>query len=402
MKAIVYKGPLQVAVEEVDNPRIESPTDAIVKITSAAICGSDLHMYEGRTSTQPGTVFGHEPMGVVEDVGGAVISLQKGDRVVMPFNISCGFCFNCTRGYWNSCLTANPNEAHAAYGYAGMGPFRGAQAEKLRVPFADVNALKLPGQPGDEWEDDFITLADIFPTGYHGTELARVRPGDTVAVFGAGPVGLMATYSALLRGAAEVFTVDGVPERLEKARQVGAIPINFKDGDPVQQIFDIRRQDDPVMQAMRPGEADKMPGVMCGVDAVGYQAKDDRDPSRELPTQVIDDLVRVVNQTGHIGIVGVYPSEDPRGIDQEARNGIYHLPLGEMFDKDITLGLGQCSVKRYNTYLRDLIISGRAKPGYVVSQHLALSDAPKAFQEFDKRAPGYTKVVLKPEQSTAA
>ena len=400
MKAIVYKGPLQVALEEVEDPRIESPTDVIVKITSAAVCGSDLHMYEGRTSAKPGLVFGHEPMGIVEEIGGDVKTIKQGDRVVLPFNIACGFCFNCQRGYTNACLTANPNAPHAAYGYVSMGPFRGGQAEKLRVPFAEVNCLKLPGKPGDQWEDDFITLADIFPTGYHGTELAHVRPGDSVAVFGAGPVGLMASYSAILRGASQVFTVDAVPERLEKARQIGAIPVNFKDGDPVQQIFDLRKKE-PNAQAMRPGEAEKMPGVMCGVDAVGYEAKDDRDPSREKPTQVLEDLVRVVNPTGHIGIVGVYLPEDPGGVDADAKKGIFNLPLGQMFNKGITVGMGQCPVKRYNIYLRDLIIAGRAKPGFVISQHLPLSDAPKAFQKFDKREPGFTKVVLKPQPAAA-
>ncbi len=161
--------------ETVDDPRIEKPDDAIVKITSAAICGSDLHMYEGSYRSKPGTVFGHENMGIVAEVGPGITSLKVGDRVVLPFNIACGFCFNCLRGYTSACLTVNEAAPHAAYGYADMGPFKGGQAEYLRVPYADFNALKLPGQPGDQWEDDFVTLADIWPTGYHGTELAGVR-----------------------------------------------------------------------------------------------------------------------------------------------------------------------------------------------------------------------------------
>ncbi len=181
MKAVVYKEPCQVAVENVDDPRIEAPGDAVVWITSAAICGSDLHMYEGRTGAQPGTVFGHENMGVVEEVGPGVTSVKVGDRVVLPFNIGCGFCFNCLRGFTSACLTVNAAAPHAAYGYADMGPFKGGQAQYLRVPYADFNALKLPGAPGDQWEDDFVTLADIWPTGHHGVELAGVREGETLA-----------------------------------------------------------------------------------------------------------------------------------------------------------------------------------------------------------------------------
>src|SRR3982075_331086 len=234
MKAVVYKEPFKVAVEEVDNPRMEHPNDVIVRVTSTAICGSDLHMYEGRTAAQPGIVFGHENMGIVEETGPGVTTLHKGDRVVMPFNVACGFCKNCERGFTGFCLTVNPGFAGGAYGYVAMGPYPGGQAEKLRVPYADFNCLKLP--PGNEHELDFVLLADIFPTGYHGCELAEVSPGESVAVYGAGPVGLMAAYSALLRGAKEVFVVDRVPERLSKAEEVGAIPINFEQDDPVEQI----------------------------------------------------------------------------------------------------------------------------------------------------------------------
>src|SRR5688572_25545620 len=203
MRAVVYQEPFQVAVQEVDDPRIQHPNDVIVRVTSSAICGSDLHMYEGRTAAEAGIVFGHENLGVIEETGSGVTALSKGDRVVMPFNVACGFCRNCLAGYTGFCLTVNPGFAGGAYGYVSMGPYRGGQAEYLRVPFADFNCLRLP--PGDEHENDFAMLADIFPTGYHGTELAQVSPGDTVVVMGAGPVGLMAAYSALLRGAATVY-----------------------------------------------------------------------------------------------------------------------------------------------------------------------------------------------------
>lgn len=187
MQAVVYKGKNKVAVENVPDPKIEAPGDAIIRITTAAICGSDLHMYEDRSTAEPGIIFGHENQGVVEEVGPGVVSIEPGDRVVLPFNIACGFCFNCIRGYTNACLTANPKAPTAGYGYAGVGPYRGGQAELLRVPYADFNCLKLPGEPGDKFEDDFVLLADIFPTGWHAAELANVESGDSVAVFGAGP-----------------------------------------------------------------------------------------------------------------------------------------------------------------------------------------------------------------------
>jgi glutathione-independent formaldehyde dehydrogenase len=395
MRAVVYKGPGKVAVEKVEDPRIESATDIIVRITTAGICGSDLHMYEGRTVAKPGVVLGHENMGVVEEVGDAVLQIQAGDRVVLPFNISCGSCFDCARGFTNMCLTLNPEGAAAAYGYVGMGPYRGGQAELLRVPFGDVNCLKLPGKPGDELEDDFLLLSDVFPTGYHGTQLAGVAPGTTVAVFGAGPVGLLAAYSAMLRGAAEVYVVDTVPERLQKARQIGAIPIDFKKGNPAEQIKSMRLSNPLVRGAMRKGE-EKMAGVMCGIDAVGYQAKAADDPSNERSTQVLQDLIEVINPTGKLGIVGLYVPQDPGGKDQHAQKGQYLIPWGEVFDKALQVGLGQTPVKQYNLFLRDLIIAGRAKPSFIVTKRVGLGQAPEAYEKFDRREPGYTKVLLKP------
>src|SRR5699024_500551 len=191
MKAVVYKGPREVAVEEVDDPRIVDPTDVIVRITSTAICGSDLPMYERRTDAEPGITFGHENMGIVGEVGSGVTTLSPGDRVVMPVNAACGFCDSCRAGESAFCATADgPGTAGAACGYRGRGRSSGGQAEYLRVPFADYNCVQLP--QGDQHEKDFAMLADIFPTGYRATELAGVKPGETVAVYGAGPVGLMA------------------------------------------------------------------------------------------------------------------------------------------------------------------------------------------------------------------
>ncbi len=393
MKAVVYKGPFQVAVEEVSDPRIEHPNDVIVRITSTAICGSDLHMYEGRTAAQPGIVFGHENLGIIEEVGPAVTSLRKGDRVVMPFNVACGFCINCQRGYTGFCLTVNPEPGFAggAYGYVAMGPYTGGQAEYLRVPYADFNCLKLP--EGTEFEDDFILLADIFPTGYHGAELADVRPGESVAVFGAGPVGLMAAYSCLLRGASKVFVVDRIKERLDKAREIGCIPVNFDEVNPVEFIKE-QSPGDRLATGSVPNKA--FAGVDKGIDAVGYQAHV-RGAAREDPAIVLNTLIEVVRPTGAIGVPGLYVPADPGAPDEEAKQGRLRLAIGRLFEKGIRLGTGQCNVKRYNQYLRDLIIAGRAKPSFVVSHRHRLEEAPMAYEKFDKRVDGYIKVVLKPQ-----
>jgi len=377
MRAVVYKGAFQVAVEQATDPKIQHPNDVIVRITTSCICGSDLHMYEGRTAAQPGIIFGHENMGIVEETGAAITTLRKGDRVVMPFNVACGFCKNCERGLTGFCLTVNPGFAGGAYGYVAMGPYPGGQAEYLRVPYADFNALKLP--QGAEHEEDFAMLADIFPTGYHGTELAHVSPGDSVAVFGAGPVGLMAAYSALIRGAAEVYVVDRVPERLQKAKDIGAIPIDFSKGDPTEQIRQMRHGD----------------GVDKGIDAVGYQAIEPG-KTNEAPSAVLDALVQIVNPTGRLGIPGLYVPSDPGGVDPHAQHGQLLISFGKLFEKGLRLGTGQCNVKRYNRHLRDMIIAGRAKPSFVVSHNVSLNDAAMAYDKFDKRIEGYTKVLLKP------
>lgn len=400
MKAVVYKEKNEVAVEEVPDPKIEGPTDAIIKITTAAICGSDLHMYEDWSSASPGCVFGHENQGVVEEVGPGVSSIKKGDPIVLPFNIACGFCFNCTRGLTNLCLTMNKKVAGAAYGYADMGPYRGGQAEYLRVPYVDFNALKLPGTPGDQFEDDFILLADILPTSWYSTELADVKSGDTVAVFGAGPVGLLAAYSALIKGASGVFVVDRAPERLKKAQQIGAIAIDFSKGDPVEQIQQHRKSDKNIQASLRPGEAEKFSGVNCAIDAVGYQAQAEQG-GKEDPMQTIKWSSKLLNPGGSLSLIGVYFPGDPRGQTEAQKKGLYEMPLGELWSKGVSIGQGQAPVKKYNVYLRDLILAGRAKPSFIISQRLPLSKAPEAYRHFDQRGQGigqdWTKVVLKPE-----
>lgn len=395
MKAVVYEGPHKVAVQDIENPRIQNPTDVLVRITTSGICGSDLHMYDGRTQVEPGLVFGHEPMGVVEEVGDAVYTIKKGDRVVMPFNVSCGFCFNCLRGFPNACLTVNPQSAGGAYGYVGMGPFEGAQAEYLRVPFADYNCVELPGEPNDEWEDDFLLLSDIFPTGFHATELANVQPGMSVAIFGNGPVGLLSAMCALLRGASEVYMVDKVQERLKIAKEMGCVAIDFSKGDPVEQILEYRQSNQLIQQSMRPGD-EKMPGVMCGIDAVGYQAQDWEHDMQERSSRVMDDLVRLVNPTGHIGVIGVYLPQQPGSINEQESHGQFPIWFGKVWEKGISIRGGQTPVRQYAEQLRGIIINGRAKPSKIITKRIGFEQVQDAYERFDSREEGYTKVVLKP------
>lgn len=399
MKALVFAEVGRMEMREVPDPVIEQDNDIIVRVSSAAICGSDLHMYQGRTSAQPGMVFGHEFMGVVEKVGNGVQLLKEGDRVSLPFNIGCGTCFNCCRGFFNACLSTNPKLPGGGYGYADLGPYRGGQAELVRVPFADFNALKLPGTPGDRWEDDFIMLSDVLPTGYHSCIMADVCPGASVVIFGAGPVGYMATLSAFLLGAAEVYVVDRSEVRLNKVAELEAIPVDFSKVDPVQFILNARKENRAIQESFRPGE-EKMAGVLCGIDAVGYQALNRDDPNSEKPIQVIEDLVQIVDATGSIGLIGVYFSEDPGGMDQNARQGVFNIPLGALWAKGIKVETGQAPVKRYNALLRDAIIQDRIHPGKLVSHRLRLEHGPEAYQKFVQRGAGegaeYTKVILKP------
>jgi glutathione-independent formaldehyde dehydrogenase len=381
MKAVVYRGPKNVAVEEVPDPTIQAPTDAVIRITTTNICGSDLHMYEGRSSVEEGKILGHENMGVVAEVGPGVDRIKVGDRVSVPFNIACGTCRNCVAGWTSFCLRTNPIEGMdgAAYGYANMGPYDGGQAQYLRVPYADFNLLELP--EGTEHETDFTMLSDIFPTGWHGVELSGQVPGDRVAVFGGGPVGLMAAHSAMLRGASEVYVVDKETDRLALAEKFGATPIDFSAGDPVEQLMD----------------ATGGRGVDRGVEAVGYQA---HDPSgEEHPELVLDNLVQVVRSTGGIGVVGVYMPQDPGASNDLAKEGRIAWQYGQFFTKGQSMGTGQCPVMRYNRHLRDLIVTGRAHPGWITSHELALDQAVEGYQHFDNRDDGWTKVLLHPDQS---
>ncbi|RLV50915.1 aldehyde dehydrogenase [Nocardioides mangrovicus] len=378
MRAVVYRGTKKIAVEEVPDASIQEATDAVIRITTTNICGSDLHMYEGRAGVEEGKILGHENMGIVEEVGAGVTRVKKGDRVSVPFNIACGTCRSCNQGWTSFCERVNPVEGMqgSAYGYANMGPYDGGQAEYLRVPYADFNLLELP--EGTEHENDFTMLSDIFPTGWHGVVLSGFQPGDRVAVFGAGPVGLMAAHSARIMGASDVFVVDQHSDRLDLVKQLDCMPIDFSAGDPVEQIMD----------------ATQGLGTDVGVEAVGWQA---HDPSGdEHPEMVLDNLVQVVKVHGGIGVVGVYVPEDPGAGSDLAKEGRIAWRYGDFFTRGQRMGTGQAPVKRYNRQLRDLIIQGTAKPSFLVSHEIGLDEAPTGYKNFDERDNGWTKVLLKP------
>lgn len=375
MKALVYEGPRQVVVKDMPDARIEQPNDVIVKITTTNICGSDLHMYEGRTNMETGRILGHENLGVIVEAGPGVTRVKVGDRVCLPFNIGCGFCKNCEKGLTGFCLTANPGMAGAAYGFAGMGPYSGGQAEYLRVPFADFNCLLLPPDAVEK-ENDYVMLSDILPTGYHATVLAGVEAGDSVVIYGAGPVGLMAAMSANLKGASKVMVVDSHPDRLKLAERLGAIPIDDSDGGGVDRVLELTG-----------GE-----GADRGCECVGYQCTCQ---GHEVPNLTMNNLVKSVRATGSIGVVGVFVAEDPGSPDALMKKGQLAFDFGSFWMKGQRMATGQANVKAYNRKLRDLIDADKLKPSQIISHELPLEQAPEGYRNFDERREGWTKVVLK-------
>jgi glutathione-independent formaldehyde dehydrogenase len=378
MKAVVYHGPRQVSVDEVPDARIEKPTDVLVRITSTNICGSDLHMYEGRTDFEPGSIFGHENLGQVIDVADAIDKVQVGDMVSAPFNVSCGHCKNCESGLTNYCLRANkPGIAGAAYGFADMGPWPGGQAEFLRVPWGDFNCLRLPEGAADK-QDDYVMLSDSFPTGWHAVEMSGLKPGETIVILGGGPVGQLAALSAITKGAGKVMVVDRHPDRLRLAEQIGATTIDDSKTNPVEEIMN---------QTSGLG-ADR------GAECVGYQAHDPQ--GHEDNSMTLNELVESVRFTGGIGTVGVYVPSDPAAADDLAKLGRTRFEFGNFWFKGQFMGTGQCPVKRYNRQLRALIAEDKVKPSWIVSHDLPLEQAHEAYKHFDAREEGWTKVVLHP------
>ena len=379
MKAVVYQGPRDVAVTDVPDAKIERPTDVLVRMTTTNICGSDLHMYEGRTSFEEGRTFGHENMGEVVEIGKGVEKVQVGDRVVLPFNISCGFCKNCERGLTNYCLTTqpDPSAAGAAYGFADMGPYGGGQAELLRVPFGDHNALRL-GEDAQEKENDYVMLSDIFPTGYQAVINASVGRGSRVAIYGAGPVGLMAAACARMLGAEQIFMVDQHAYRLAYAqRTYGVIPINFDEiDDPAEAIIE-----------QTPGHR----GVDAAIDAVGFEAKGSTTETiltalkLEASSGVaLRQCIAAVRRGGTVSVPGVYAGF------------IHGFLFGDAFDKGLTFKMGQTHVHPLLPDLLEHIQKGDLNPEIIISHRLNLSDAAEGYRLFDKAEDDCRKVILRP------
>ncbi|MCP3166884.1 zinc-dependent alcohol dehydrogenase [Myxococcus qinghaiensis] len=404
MKAVVFHGIGDIRLDDVEEPRIEKPTDAIVKLSASAICGTDLHMIRGTMpGMKPGTILGHEGVGYIEALGDDVRNFNVGDRVVIPSTIACGNCVYCRDGYHSQCNDANPNGPSAGTAFFGgpaqTGPFHGMQAEKVRVPFAHAGLVKIPDGVTDE---QAILISDIFPTGYFGAELAEIKPGDTVAVFGCGPVGLFAIVSAKLLGAGRVFAIDCHEDRLELARTQGAEIINFDQEDPVKTI-----------QRLTNGIGVDRAIDAVGVDAVhahaGPAAKQATAQKAELkretketapktnpdgdnwvpgdaPTQVLTWAVEALAKAGTLSIIGVYP--------QQVRT----FPIGMAMNKNLTLKMGNCNHRKYIPRLLELVRTGEVDPTAILSHVEPMSGALDAYRNFDLRKPGWVKVELEPNQ----
>ena len=274
-------------------------------------------------------------------------------------------------------LQANPGTLGAAYGFAGMGPYRGGQAEYLRVPYADFSCLKLP-EDAPEKENDYVMLSDVFPTGWHATELAALKPGESIVIYGCMPVGLMAAASAIIEGASKVIIVDSHPDRLALAEQIGIVAIDYSKGSAVEQILELTN-----------GE-----GADRGCECVGYECHDPA--GYEVSNATMNDFVKSVRATGGIGVVGVFVPLDPGASDKLTKTGKMVFDFGQFWSKGQRIGTGQANVKAYNRYLRNLIHKNRATPSWIVSDELALDEAPEAYKHFDARDKGWTKVILHP------
>jgi threonine dehydrogenase-like Zn-dependent dehydrogenase len=389
MKAVCWCGTGSVHVEQVPEPRILNPRDAVVRITLTAICGSDLHLYDGFIPTmQKGDIVGHEFMGEVVEVGPEAHNLRRGDRVVVPFTISCGRCFFCRRQFYSACQNSNPNAwvAETLYGYTGaglfgyshmMGGYAGGQAEIVRVPFADVGPLKVPEGLTDE---QVLFLSDIFPTAYQAAENCNIQPGDTVAVWGCGPVGLLTVKCAYLLGAERVIAIDRFPERLRVAREkAGAVTLNYEQVE--------------VRDALR--EMTSGQGPDACVDAVGMEAhgagligKYDRVKTLLMQetdrAYVLRQAIQACRPCGTVSIPGVYGGM----IDK--------MPIGSAFSKGLTLRMGQTHVQRYMPQLLKLIESGALDPSFIITHRGRLDDAPRLYEIFKHKQDECIKCVLRP------
>ncbi len=388
MKALCWMGKEKLEVQTVADPKLLNPSDAIIKITRTAICGSDLHLYDGHIPTmQAGDILGHEFMGIVEEVGPSVKKLKRGDRVVVPFTIACGNCFFCQSTLWSLCDNTNPNAAvaEAMYGYSGSalygyshiyGGYAGGQAQYARVPFADVGPIKIENDLPDE---KLLFLTDVFPTGYMAAENAGIKEGDTVAIWGAGPVGIFAVASAFMFGAKRVISIDRFPDRLALAAQAGAETLDYSQHD--------------VLKSLR--ELTGGTGPDSAIDAVGLEAHADTlagvydrtkmalKLSTDRPT-VFRQAIQAVRKGGTVSIPGVYGGL----LDK--------VPFGAAFGKGITMKMGQTHMMRYLQPLLERIEKGEIDPSFIISHRIGIEEIPEAFRIFRDKEYGCTKVVIDP------
>ena len=405
MKAVVYHGAGDIRLEDVEAPQIKDGTDAIVRITASAICGTDLHFVRGTvTGMQPGTVLGHEGVGIIEELGEDVRNFTVGDRVLIPSTIACGNCSYCRSGYYSQCDNANPHghDGGTAFfgGPAESGPFHGLQAEKARIPFAHAGLVKLPDEVDD---DDAILISDIFPTGYFAAELAEIRPGDTVAVFGCGPVGQFAITGAKLLGAGRIIAIDSLTDRLEMARRQGAEIVDFSKEDPVETIKDLtdgigvdRAIDAVGVDAVAPRhqEGGKIVGPHRPENPAEREAAE---RSRQqgathdgnwmpgnAPGQALTWAVDSLAKAGTLSVIGVYPTDAG------------YFPLGKAMGKNLTIKLGNCNHRNYLPLLIEYVRSGRVKPTEILTHREPLTNVIDAYRAFDRRSPGWVKVRLAP------
>jgi len=393
MKALCWFGTNDVRIEDVPEPKILNSRDAIVKITSTAICGSDLHLLDGYMPTmERGDILGHEPMGEVVEVGADVKNLKVGDRVVVPFCISCGECFFCKKGLFSCCDNSNPNAEVAQklmgqapaglFGYSHLtGGFAGGQAEYLRVPFADVGPFKVPNSLSDE---QVLFLSDVFPTGYMAADNADIEEGDTVAIWGCGPVGQFAIKSAFMLGAERVIAIDNVPERLEMAqREAGAEPLNFDEVNVYDSLMEMtggmgpdRCIDAVGCEALAGGSLD---GVVDALKTAAFLATD--------RVHVLRQAIWACRKGGTISVPGVYVGAGDK------------IPIGALMNKGLTLKTGQTHMQRYMPICFERIENGDIDPSFIVTHTVPLEDAPEMYETFKHKQDGCIKVVLKPGMS---
>ena len=400
MRAVVWRGVGDIAVEEVADPKIQDPTDAIVRLTASAICGTDLHFIRGTLpGMKKGTVLGHEGVGIIEELGPAVRNFHAGDRVVIASTIACGNCSYCRSGYYSQCDEANPNGPDTAFfgGPEPSGGFPGLQAERARVPYANIGLIKLPDEISD---DQAILLSDIFPTGYMAAENAEIAQGNTVVVFGCGPVGQFAIASAHLLGAGRVFAVDQVPSRLEMARAQGAEVIDFSEEDPVETLKSLTGGIGPDRAIDAVGMDAERPHAGPAAQKLAREGKDrelDEELAREAPEQnpqgdnwhpgdapsmALQWAVESLAKAGTLSIIGVY------GMANRT------FPIGAAMNKNLTIKMGNCNHRRYIPKLIELVMARAIDPAQILTQKEPLTDAVSAYQAFDTRQASWIKVEL--------